>query len=71
MKHHLHERIMAKKKKIPEELKDRIVQNFDISDIEFVEYRRYKNSPVIINKDGEIIEIPPREESPIPISRRK
>lgn len=62
---------MAKKKKIPEELKDRIVQNFDISDIEFVEYRRYKNSPVIINKDGEIIEIPPREESPIPISRRK
>lgn len=62
---------MAKKKKLPEELKDIIVQTFDISDIEFVEYRRYKNSPVIINKDGEIIEIPPREESPIPISRRK
>lgn len=62
---------MDKKKLTPEELREKIVRDFEFSYERLLEYKRYKFSPVIINKDGEIIEIPPKERPAIPISSGK
>jgi hypothetical protein len=43
------------------ERRKRIIEGLEISYKKLVEFKRYKNSPLIIEKDEKIIEVPPEE----------
>ena len=46
--------------KEPEELKElvqKVCKGFELSKKRLIEYKRYKKSPLIVSKDGKIVEI--------------
>ncbi|MDT0646833.1 hypothetical protein RM545_09030 [Zunongwangia sp. F260] len=43
------------------ERRKKIIEGLEISYQKLVEFKRYKNSPLIIGKDEEVIEVPPEK----------
>lgn len=52
------------KKKAARELSDKIVDGLELAYEKMVEFKRYKKTPLVISKNGVIIEIPPEEIPP-------
>lgn len=56
--------IMDKKEAAINELSDKIIEGLEKTYEKLVEFKRYKKSPLIISRNGEIIEIPPEDLPP-------
>ena len=52
------------KKKAARELSNKIVDGLELAYERMVEFKRYKKTPLVISKNGVIIEIPPEEIPP-------
>ena len=52
------------KKKAAIELSDKIVDGLELAYEKMVEFKRYKKTPLVISRNGVIIEIPPEEIPP-------
>ena len=53
------------------ELRDKIIKGLEESYKKLVEFKKQKNSPMVVSKNGEILEIAPNEILPTTSYRRK
>ena len=47
--------------KNPENVADKILKSFPLIQKRLIEFKRYKNSKIVISKDGEIVKLSPDE----------
>jgi hypothetical protein len=53
------------------ELRDKIIKGLEESYKKLVEFKKQKNSPLVVSKNGEILEIAPNEILPTTLYKRK
>lgn len=67
----LKEFMMNKREKEYREFNDKLIAGLEKAYEKLVEYKRYKKSPLIISKNGEVVEIPHEEIPPTTKYRRR
>jgi hypothetical protein len=60
---------MKNKKKLLE-LEDKVAKGLEEAYRKMVEFKKYKKSPIIVSRDGKIVEIDPEEISPTTVYKR-
>lgn len=55
---------MDKKEAALNELSNKIIEGLEKTYEKLVEFKRYKKTPLVISRNGEILEIPPEEIPP-------
>lgn len=55
---------MDKKEAAMDDLSNKIIEGLEKTYEKLVEFKRYKKSPLVISRDGEIIEVSPEEVPP-------
>ena len=53
------------------ELRDKIIKGLEEAYKRLVEFKKQKNSPIVVSKNGEILEIDPNEIQPATLYKRK
>jgi hypothetical protein len=60
---------MKNKKKLLE-LEDKVAKGLEEAYRKMVEFKKYKKSPIIVSRDGKVVEIDPEEISPTTVYKR-
>ena len=55
---------MDKKEAAMDDLSNKIIEGLEKTYEKLIEFKRYKKSPLVISRDGEIIEVSPEEVPP-------
>ena len=53
------------------EIRNKIIKGLEASYKKLVEFKKQKNSPVVVSRNGEIVEVNPNEISPTTLYKRK
>ena len=53
------------------EIRNKIIKGLEASYKKLVEFKKQKNSPVVVSRNGEIVEVDPNEISPTTLYKRK